>query len=176
MVQGRVFVLLLAGVGCSAITRGLAMRLPAEAPAAEQFPFDGPGPFLASIALDDVSLPMSADHTGCEGPLCTVRLAVFVPEDAAAVGAGCRPLVIFSPGFMVGYDRYRSYGRRLATWGFNALLWEPTHELLPFRVNSHQTLSKFVDAILAWSAEENVTASSPLYNRLNLSAGVSLGL
>ena len=50
----------------------LAQHLSRAAP----FPFDGAGPFQARLAVDGIGLAMPAE-TGCEGPLCAVRLAVF---------------------------------------------------------------------------------------------------
>ena len=108
------------------------------------------------------------------------------------------------PGFLVGRDRYLSYGRRLASWGFNALIWEPLNERLPLHVNSHevrlsffvtweqvrmrlplllvtksscaseQTLSLFVHELLAWAETQNATRASVLHGRFDLSPGAML--
>ena len=79
-----------------------------------------------------------------------------------------RPLVVFSPGFMVGRERYLSYGRRLASWGFNALLWQPELEM-PLHTNSHETLSLFVHELI------NVSFICPLVRAKKRQAGKQHG-
>ena len=140
--------------------------------------FHGDGPYLPFLVLE-TTVQMTPAATGCQEPLCIVRLKFLGPREDDGLysvpSPSPRPLVVFSPGFMVGCDRYASYGRRLASFGFNALMWEPLHEILPFRVNSHETLSLFVNELLEWVFVNNATnSSSVLRGMVDLSAGAML--
>ena len=151
---------------------------PAEPP--HGGPFDGDGPLLSVQLLDGVRLPMGAS-TGCTGARCAVSITVFSPADSNRTyssprdfrASHARPVVVVSPGFLIGCERYATYGKRLASWGFMALLWQPEGETL-LHTNSHWSLAHFVEEILGWVYEQNATAGSVLFERVDLTAGAML--
>eukprot|EP00961_Rhodomonas_salina_P135573 1824126-Rhodomonas_salina.3 len=75
---------------------------------------------------------------------------------------------------MTSLDRYESYAKRLTSWGYVAVRWEPLNEYLPIFVNSHGTLANMVHELIKWVGHQASDVHSPLHGLVDLSQGVSL--
>ena len=62
---------------------------------------------------------------GCTTNACLLRVDIWYPKGGAALGLEAPyPLAIFTSGFLVGAEAYRSYAQMLASWGYTAILYD----------------------------------------------------
>lgn len=67
----------------------------------------------------------------CQTNACNLHVEVWYPKGGAAIGLPPPyPLAIFSSGFLVAAESYRSYARKLASWGFTTILYDKTESAL----------------------------------------------
>jgi len=110
---------------------------------------------------------MPSDITLCRdgGNYCDITIRVFIPQ-----GEGTFPVAIFSNGFSQSASDYESYGERLASWGYIAVLWDMREGALGSPTQNSRGL--MAAELSTWAFTQNTVSSSVLYKKINTSLGV----
>jgi hypothetical protein len=117
----------------------------AQAAFAEDAPPPAAGAAPAAAPLPDYTAPgplqpmrgPRLEHTRarcfpvCQTNACLLRVEVWYPKGGSALGLSPPyPLAIFTSGFLVDKDAYRSYATMLASWGHTAVLYDKAESAL----------------------------------------------
>ncbi len=70
----------------------------------------------------------------------TLTLRLYIP-----FGSGPYPVVVFSHGYQLAPNDYRSYAERLASWGYVVVMPQ-----MPGGLTNHKTLKEHLTAVLDW--------------------------
>lgn len=126
----------------------------AQIPAVDIPNYAGPGPFTPT------RLP-TLEHIFADCyPRCTVdqsilRVRVVYPKGGTSVGLlAPYPLVIISPGFLLGCEQYMSYAERLASWGYTVLLYDRSDRALDPMPDV--VAVQFVKELIDWCASDRL--------------------
>ncbi len=123
-----------------------------------------PGSFKV-VKTDTVSIPQASGRSS-DATLCAPS------TDGTTIGAGPYPLVILSPGFMLGRDLYTSYCTHLASWGF--LVIARDYSQFAIFIN-HDDQATDTGAILDWALGTKSPFAGKVDTARLATAGHSLG-
>ncbi|MBK06061.1 MAG: hypothetical protein CL920_36040 [Deltaproteobacteria bacterium] len=138
---------------------------PADVPASsEDYTQQGP----LTLAANTQASPTLPTSTGCSGSKCKVFLNIDMPSAGNTTRKAPYPVIIFSNGFLLKAERYKTYAERLAKWGYVVVRWD-TNQESAFSALAHNVLGKMLVAIVDWLDAENKKAGSALAGKLDMS-------
>lgn len=114
--------------------------------------YEKAGPLQAKqLPVETLTLPPSS---GCTGSKCKVSAVWTVPQGVAGLRKAPFPLVVFSNGFQMKKEQYKSYAEHFASWGYVVLRYDIQGESLlsPAR---HDVLGKAITALLGLATSKN---------------------
>ncbi len=89
-------------------------------------------------------------YTSCSTSVdrCTLKISAWVPHGGSSIGLKAPfPLVVVTPGFLIGADQYNSYAERLASWGYAVVSYDFTQQVLDptTDIESLELLEELID-------------------------------
>eukprot|EP00890_Picochlorum_soloecismus_P004898 jgi/Picsp_1/5409/NSC_02768-R1_protein len=113
--------------------------------------------YAAKGPLEGIRLPRLAHTcTTCNAPAdrCRIRINAWVPKGGSHIGLyGRFPLAVISPGFLITADQYSSYARRLAEWGYVAVVYDFVQQALD--PSSDLACVDLLEELLTWCGNLN---------------------
>ena len=113
--------------------------------------------YAAKGPLEGIRLPRLAHTcTTCNAPAdrCRIRINAWVPKGGSHIGLDGRfPLAVISPGFLITADQYSSYARRLAEWGYVAVVYDFVQQALD--PSSDLACVDLLEELLTWCGNLN---------------------
>lgn len=107
--------------------------------------------------LEGIRLPRLAHTcTTCNAPAdrCRIRINAWVPKGGSHIGLyGRFPLAVISTGFLITADQYSSYARRLAEWGYVAVVYDFVQQALD--PSSDLACVDLLEELLTWCGNLN---------------------
>ncbi len=89
-------------------------------------------------------------YTSCStsADRCTLKISAWVPHGGSGIGLTAPyPLVVITPGFLIGSDQYNSYAERMASWGYAVVSYDFAQQVLDptTDIESLELLEELID-------------------------------